>query len=127
MRKAMGWLMAVLVLMAGFGLAQQRVLRLDNSAPGELDPHKGNDYSGSILAYNIYDTLVMPDPQSGVKPHLASRWTASNGGKTYTFNLRPNVRFHDGSLFDADAVIFTARAERKDPCEEMRAMMQKKK
>jgi peptide/nickel transport system substrate-binding protein len=107
MKKAMGWLMAVLVLMAGFGLAQQRVLRLDNSAPGELDPHKGNDYSGSILAYNIYDTLVMPDPVAGVKPHLASRWTASNGGRTYTFNLRPNVRFHDGTLVQADDVVFS--------------------
>ncbi|MDX2008138.1 MAG: ABC transporter substrate-binding protein [Meiothermus sp.] len=107
MKKAAVWLMAVMVVLAGFGLAQQRVLRLDNSAPGELDPHKGNDYSGSILAYNIYDTLVMPDPQTGVKPHLATRWTASNGGRTYTFNLRPNVRFHDGTLVQADDVVFS--------------------
>ncbi len=41
----------------------QRVLRLDNAAPAELDPHIGNDYSASVLAYNLYDTLVMPDPR----------------------------------------------------------------
>jgi len=48
MKKAI-WLVALVVL-ASFSLAQQRVLRLDNAAPGELDPHKANDYSGSVLA-----------------------------------------------------------------------------
>ncbi|MFW9792617.1 ABC transporter substrate-binding protein, partial [Brucella melitensis] len=61
MKKAI--LLVALVVLASFSLAQQRVLRLDNSAPGELDPHKANDYSGSVLAYNLYDTLVMPDPE----------------------------------------------------------------
>lgn len=99
-----GVLIAFLLL--GMGLAQ-RVLRLDNSAPGELDPHKGNDYSGSVLAYNIYDTLVMPDPQTGVKPHVASEWSVSDDGLTYTFTLRQDVKFHDGSDLQADDVVFS--------------------
>lgn len=90
----------------GVGTAQ-RVLRLDNSAPGELDPHKGNDYSGSVLAYNIYDTLVMPNPTEGVAPHLATEWTVSDDGLTYTFTLRQGVMFHDGSELQADDVIFS--------------------
>jgi|YNPMSStandDraft_2_1061718.scaffolds.fasta_scaffold02264_6 peptide/nickel transport system substrate-binding protein len=105
MKKAI-WLVALVVL-ASFSLAQQRVLRLDNAAPGELDPHKANDYSGSVLAYNLYDTLVMPDPKKGVKPHLATAWTISNGGKTYTFTLRRGVKFHDGSELQADDVVFS--------------------
>lgn len=105
-KRALGLWVALLMLM-GFGLAQQRVLRLDNSAPGELDPHKGNDYSGSILAFNLYDTLVMPDPDKGVKPHLAVNWIVSNGGKTYTFNLRRGVKFHDGSTLQAADVVFS--------------------
>jgi peptide/nickel transport system substrate-binding protein len=105
-------LMAVLGLCVAVSIGlvfaqQQRVLRLDNSAPGELDPHKGNDYSGSILAYNLYDTLVMPDPDKGIKPHLATAWTTTNGGKTFTFTLRPNVKFHDGTTLTADDVVFS--------------------
>jgi peptide/nickel transport system substrate-binding protein len=101
---AVGILLAFMIL--GVGMAQ-RVLRLDNSAPGELDPHKGNDYSGSVLAYNIYDTLVMPDPQTGVAPHLATEWTVSEDGLTYTFSLRQGVMFHDGSELQADDVVFS--------------------
>lgn len=106
MKKAVSWLLALMVV-ASFGLAQQRVLRLDNAAPGELDPHKGNDYSASVLVYNLYDTLVMPDPKQGVKPHLATNWTVSDGGKTYTFTLRRGVKFHDGTEVQADDVVFS--------------------
>jgi peptide/nickel transport system substrate-binding protein len=101
---AVGILVAFMLL--GVGTAQ-RVLRLDNSAPGELDPHKGNDYSGSVLAYNIYDTLVMPDPKEGVAPHLATEWTVSDDGLTYTFTLRQGVMFHDGSELQSDDVVFS--------------------
>ncbi len=99
-------LLISIMLMAGFGAAQ-RVLRLDNSAPGELDPHKGNDYSGSVLAYNIYDTLVMPDPAAGVAPHLATEWSVSDDGLSYTFTLRQGVKFHDDSELQADDVVFS--------------------
>ena len=93
-------------MLLGLGSAQ-KVLRLDNAAPGELDPHKGNDYSSSVLSYNIYDTLVMPDPASGVAPHLATEWTVSDDGLIYTFTLRQGVKFHDGSELQADDVVFS--------------------
>jgi peptide/nickel transport system substrate-binding protein len=106
-KRTLVWVAAMLMILGGLGLAQQRVLRLDNSAPGELDPHKGNDYSGSVLAFNLYDTLVMPDPDKGVKPHLATDWKVSSDGKTYTFTLRKGVKFHDGSELTADDVTFS--------------------
>ncbi len=111
-RKGMKKLWVVLGLSAvvavGMAFAQQpRVLRLDNAAPAELDPHIGNDYSASVLAFNVYDTLVMPDPNDGVKPHLATKWTVSNKGKRFTFTLRPNVKFHDGTTLEASDVVFS--------------------
>ncbi len=106
-RRTLGLWVAMLMLLAGFGLAQQRVLRLDNSAPGEIDPHKGTDTSGSVLVFNLYDTLVMPDPTKGVKPHLAVSWVVTNGGKTFTFNLRRGVKFHDGTTLQASDVVFS--------------------
>jgi peptide/nickel transport system substrate-binding protein len=82
------------------------VLRLDNAAPAQLDPDKATDYSGSILAFNIYDTLVLAKQGAdGVMPHLASNWT--NDGSSYTFNLRPGVRFHNGDAMTADDVKYS--------------------
>ena len=39
----------------------ERVLRLDESPVGEIDPAKASDYADSILMFNVYDTLVMAE------------------------------------------------------------------
>ena len=43
----------------------------------------------------------------GVKPMLAESWETTDGGKTYTFKLRPNVKWHDGKPFTAKDVVFS--------------------
>ena len=49
--------------------------------------------------------MVVQDPQSGeFLPSLATSWDISPDGRTYTFHLRTDVRFHDGEPFDAEAV-----------------------
>ena len=42
--------------------------------------------------------------RKGIKPLLAKKWDISEDGKTYTFHLREDVTFHDGTRFDAEAV-----------------------
>ena len=64
----------------------------------------GNRDVGPIDA-NIFDTLVWLTPELTPTPHLATAWTVSPDGKTYSFTLRPGVTFHDGTPFDADAVV----------------------
>jgi len=64
--------------------AQQRVLRHDESAPGRLDPSKVLDYAAAVLTMNAYDSLVEAKPGGGVKPALATAWTISEDGKSYT-------------------------------------------
>jgi peptide/nickel transport system substrate-binding protein len=54
---------------------------------------------------NIFDTLVWLTPDFKVTPDLATKWSVSPDGKTYTFTLREDVKFHDGAPFDADAVV----------------------
>ncbi len=47
------------------------------------------------------------DENFGVQPALATDWKANDDGSVWTFNLRPNVKFHDGSAFTAKDVIFS--------------------
>jgi peptide/nickel transport system substrate-binding protein len=54
---------------------------------------------------NIFDTLVWLTPDFQITPHLATKWTISDDGKIYTLTLRQGVTFHDGTPFDADAVV----------------------
>ena len=86
--------------------AAETVLRHDESAPGELDPAKASDYASSVLAFNLYDTIVLPKQGGpGVQPHLAESWTID--GVTYTFKLRPDVKFQSGDPLTADDVVFS--------------------
>jgi peptide/nickel transport system substrate-binding protein len=59
--------------------------------------------------YALYDGLVRLQPESGdlVEPALAESWETSEDGLTKTFHLRKGVTFHDGTPFNADAVVFT--------------------
>ncbi|EFS16580.1 staphylopine-dependent metal ABC transporter substrate-binding lipoprotein [Staphylococcus capitis] len=68
---------------------------------GDMNPHV---YGGSMSAESmIYEPLVR-NTKEGIKPLLAKKWDISNDGKTYTFHLREDVTFHDGTKFDAAAV-----------------------
>jgi len=82
------------------------VLRLDEVAVGELDPGKASDYADSILMFNVYDTLVLPEQGGpGLVPHLAKSWEAD--GNSYTFSLRDDVQFQSGNPLTADDVVFS--------------------
>ena len=69
----------------------------------DLDP--ATSYSNEVIAmHNIYESLTRYDTASGtLKPALASSWTSSADGKTWTFTLQPNVTFHTGRALDSTA------------------------
>ena len=74
-------------------------------APSGLDPHLNASSELGIPLSSVYDTLVALDPQTGgFVPGLATDWAISPDGTEYTFHLRRDVRFHDGTRFDAQAV-----------------------
>jgi peptide/nickel transport system substrate-binding protein len=89
--------------------AQDRVLRVNDAAIGELDPHKATDYADSILMFNIYDFLVRPTPDGQLEPDLATSWTVSDDGQLYTFTLRSDATFHDGTPVKAEDVVFSVQ------------------
>ena len=79
----------------------------------DLNPHL---YAGEMYAQSIlYDTLVST-PAEGYEGCLAEDWTISEDGRVYTFNIRDNVLFSDGTPCDANAILanFNAIIENKD-------------
>jgi len=77
------------------------------SPPLRADPAVGNDYVASSTLPNLYDTLVFPNAQGGVDPWLAESWDISSDGLTYTFHLRKDVKFHDGTPLKASDVVYS--------------------
>lgn len=69
-----------------------------------LDPQMIGDIPTSRIVMHLYETLVVQDPDGRIGPQLATAWTTSDDGLAWTFQLRPGVSFHDGTLFDATAV-----------------------
>lgn len=70
-----------------------------------IDPHVNASSELGIALNGVYDTLVVQDRDGAFHPSLATRWEISADGKTYTFELRRGVTFHDGTPFNAAAVV----------------------
>jgi len=73
-----------------------------------LDPAYETDGNSFMICDNIYEQLVAyKDESTDIEPGLATSWDISPDGLTYTFHLREGVNFHDGTPFNADAVVFS--------------------
>ena len=92
----------------GFAKTPDNVLVVGQIAePKSLDPATVTAVNDFRILMNVYDGLVRyKDGTLEVEPALAKSWKISSDGKTYTFDLRTGIKFHDGSSFDADAVKF---------------------
>jgi len=85
-----------------------------NIARAAVDPGAFGDFDPSTtctselwVLINVYETLVRYTPlgsDNTLEPGLATSWSVSDDGLTWTFNLREGVTFHDGVDFDASAV-----------------------
>ncbi len=110
MRRGTVFALSVLALVA-FGLAAwaggERVLRITFAWPTYIDPAVGSDFSSSSAFVNLYDTLVYPDVNGDPQPHVATHWEVSEDGTVWTFYLRDDVYFHDGTPLTAEDVKFS--------------------
>jgi peptide/nickel transport system substrate-binding protein len=71
--------------------------------PPSLDPHQESTFANIQLVAPFYSTLLQFDPSNFPKiiGDVASDWKISSDGRTYTFKIRPGIRFHDGSSLSA--------------------------
>ncbi len=77
-----------------------------DSDPGSMDPHERNVASTLSMLSNIYEPLIRRNRELAKEPALATEWKAT-GPTTWRFTLRKGVKFHDGSPFTADDVVFS--------------------
>jgi peptide/nickel transport system substrate-binding protein len=108
-------LAAVLLLAPSPALAQSRqetliiARNIDDYVTNDV--HRTYEYTSQILDTAAYDTLVTVDAPdfTKIQPRLATSWTVSPDGTTYTFKLRPGVKFTSGNPVTANDVRFSLR------------------
>ena len=79
------------------------------ASPTTFDPALVQDGDTIDLLQQMFEGLVQWSPDNKIVPCLAEKWDVSANGLTYTFHLRPNVKFQDGSPVTASDVLYSMR------------------
>ncbi|MEX2543072.1 MAG: ABC transporter substrate-binding protein [Trueperaceae bacterium] len=108
------WLTTVGILLGVAALAQQppepvyggeAVVAITAEPPG-WDPSASTSQEiARVMYHNVFEGLARVDRNGAIVPALAESWEVSDDGLTLTFELRRNVKFHDGSDFGGDDVV----------------------
>jgi peptide/nickel transport system substrate-binding protein len=102
-----GIALAGMLVGAGPAVAQTTFVFGNQGEPVELDPAVITDGISNRITRQVSEGLVKYDGSTtNVIPSLAERWSVSADGTVWTFTLRKNVKFHDGTPFDAAAVVW---------------------
>ena len=114
--RALFWLGIILVA-GSLSLGRDTVLAANGSAggtlvvgldqePPTLDPHASPSAVTYQIIASVTESLLYRGPDGKLVPWLAESWTSSRDGRSVTFKLRRDVKFHYGTPFNADAVKF---------------------
>ncbi len=100
---------AMLAVTAGTALpaaAQSSTLRIiPTTNMTVLDPIWTTAYISRNFGYMIYDTLFGTDAQGKIQPQMVGKWSVSKDNKTWTFQLRDGLEFHDGKPVTSEDVV----------------------
>ncbi|MGQ0485571.1 MAG: peptide ABC transporter substrate-binding protein [Hyphomicrobiales bacterium] len=101
---------STMLMMATTGAFAEVVLNRGNSAdPESLDPHKTSTVYEANILRDLFTGLTAQDAKAEVIPGAAESWTVSPDGKTYTFELRADGKWSDGSPVTAHDFVFAWR------------------
>jgi peptide/nickel transport system substrate-binding protein len=107
MKRILAALLCLHALAFAVPTADARTLRWASQGdPQTADPHSQNENLTNMFSQAVHDTLLMRDNELKLVPGLATSWQRINP-TTWRFTLRQGVKFHDGSPFTADDVVFT--------------------
>ena len=113
---------AVLVALVPAVAAAKTLRYASQTDPQTLDPHAANLLATSRVTSNVYDSLVFWDRGWQLIPWLAASWTQVSS-TAWRFRLREGVKFHDGTPFTADDVVFSVERA-LSPTSQMRTAVQ---
>src|SRR2546422_7194307 len=100
-------LVAVALLSVAAPASAQTFVFGAQGEPVQFDPAVITDGISSRITRQVFDGLVRyKGATTEVEPALAEKWEVSSDGRVWTFQLRRNVRFHDGTPLDAAAVVW---------------------
>jgi len=98
----------LILTIVGISSAQDTMVFATSGDAARLDPGDVTDNESMERMDNIFECLVDFKPgTTEIQPCLATSWDISEDGKEIIFNLRKGVKFHDGTDFNADAVVFS--------------------
>lgn len=100
----------VAAVLAGPAWGADAVLDIGNGAPSEtLDPHRSIGTHDARIVQELFEGLVMLDAAGGVQAGGAESWTTSPDGLVWTFKIRPDGRWSDGTPVMAEDFAFGLR------------------
>ncbi|MDZ5647243.1 peptide ABC transporter substrate-binding protein [Nitrospirillum sp. BR 11828] len=85
------------------------LVRSIGGVPLTLDPQRADLGSESLVINDLLEGLLAPDGRGGARPALAESWTVSPDGRIYTFRLRADAAWSDGTPVTADDFVFSWR------------------
>ena len=102
----------LLASVAMLSIAHAKTIRIGNQGDAlSMDPHSLNESLQLSVTGNIYEALTARNKDLSLAPGLATSWKQTSP-TVWRFELRKGVKFHDGTPFTADDVIFSyARAQ----------------
>lgn len=108
--RRLGWLLALLPLLAHPAQAQNRTLRVSlNTELQILDPLVTTINATRVFAYMVFDTLVGLDSQGNYRPQMLEGWEISPDRLTYAFALREGLEWSDGAAVTAEDCVASIR------------------
>jgi peptide/nickel transport system substrate-binding protein len=95
-------------LLAAFGYAQEKNILLygGNQDIDNIDPATGENYSINAALLSLYDALFIVRGET-IEPNLVDTWEVNEDATVWTFKLKENATFHDGSPVNAEAVVYS--------------------
>jgi len=115
-RTCAGVVAALGLFLAGTAEAQSVLRVAPETLSRILDPHFTTSFTTRDFGYLVFDTLFAVDDRFEPKPQMVERYTLSDDRLTYTFVLRPGLKWHDGQpVTAADCVASLRRWASRDP------------
>ena len=95
---------------SGTELAADQTLRKDNGAePQTLDPHRATGVPEGNILRDLFEPLVMEQPNGELIPGAAESWSISDDGLIYTFLMRADGRWSNGDPVTAEDFVYSMR------------------